>query len=299
MKGTIDMTDALTLTGVNKTYAGSDFALRDVSFSLPAGSIMGLVGANGAGKSTTIDCILGTLKPQAGSIRVFGREISDDDTTLRDAIGVVYDGDNFPGYLTASQLSHILRDVYRQWDETLFQELLQRFHLDVRKKISRYSKGMTMTLAIAAALAHHPTLLILDEATSGLDPLVRADVLDLLLAFVEDETHAVLLSSHITSDLAQIADRLTFLHEGRVILSEEKDALLYDYGILRCRKAQFATLDATDILAYKQEAYQISVLVADRERMARKYPDVTMDRADIDEILRLLVKGVRDERIIA
>ncbi len=299
MKGTIDMTDALTLTGVNKTYAGSDFALRDVSFSLPAGSIMGLVGANGAGKSTTIDCILGTLKPQAGSIRVFGREISDDDTTLRDAIGVVYDGDNFPGYLTASQLSHILRDVYRQWDETLFQELLQRFHLDVRKKISRYSKGMTMTLAIAAALAHHPTLLILDEATSGLDPLVREDVLDLLLAFVEDETHAVLLSSHITSDLAQIADRLTFLHEGRVILSEEKDALLYDYGILRCRKAQFATLDATDILAYKQEAYQISVLVADRERMARKYPDVTMDRADIDEILRLLVKGVRDERIIA
>lgn len=299
MKGTIDMTDALTLTGVNKTYAGSDFALRDVSFSLPAGSIMGLVGANGAGKSTTIDCTLGTLKPQAGSIRVFGREISDDDTTLRDAIGVVYDGDNFPGYLTASQLSHILRDVYRQWDETLFQELLQRFHLDVRKKISRYSKGMTMTLAIAAALAHHPTLLILDEATSGLDPLVREDVLDLLLAFVEDETHAVLLSSHITSDLAQIADRLTFLHEGRVILSEEKDALLYDYGILRCRKAQFATLDATDILAYKQEAYQISVLVADRERMARKYPDVTMDRADIDEILRLLVKGVRDERIIA
>ena len=299
MKGTIDMTDALTLTGVNKTYAGSDFALRDVSFSLPAGSIMGLVGANGAGKSTTIDCILGTLKPQAGSIRVFGREISDDDTTLRDAIGVVYDGDNFPGYLTASQLSHILRDVYRQWDETLFQELLQRFHLDVRKKISRYSKGMTMTLAIAAALAHQPTLLILDEATSGLDPLVREDVLDLLLAFVEDETHAVLLSSHITSDLAQIADRLTFLHEGRVILSEEKDALLYDYGILRCRKAQFATLDATDILAYKQEAYQISVLVADRERMARKYPDVTMDRADIDEILRLLVKGVRDERIIA
>lgn len=299
MKGTIDMTDALTLTGVNKTYAGSDFALRDVSFSLPAGSIMGLVGANGAGKSTTIDCILGTLKPQAGSIRVFGREISDDDTTLRDAIGVVYDGDNFPGYLTASQLSHILRDVYRQWDETLFQELLQRFHLDVRKKISRYSKGMTMTLAIAAALAHHPTLLILDEATSGLDPLVREDVLDLLLAFVEDETHAVLLSSHITSDLAQIADRLTFLHEGRVILSEKKDALLYDYGILRCRKAQFAALDRTDILAYKQEAYQISVLVADREKMTRKYPDVMMDHAEIDEILRLLVKGERDERIIA
>lgn len=299
MKGTIDMTDALTLTGVSKTYAGSDFALKDVSFSLPAGSIMGLVGANGAGKSTTIGCILGTLKPQFGNIRVFGREISDDDTALRDAVGVVYDGDNFPGYLTASQLSYILRDVYSQWDDALFQELLTRFHLDDRKKISRYSKGMTMTLAIAAALAHHPTLLILDEATSGLDPLVREEVLDLLLDFVGDETRAVLLSSHITSDLAQIADRLTFLHEGRVILSEEKDALLYDYGILRCRKAQFATLDATDILAYKQEAYQISVLVADRERMARKYPDVTMDRADIDEILRLLVKGVRDERIIA
>lgn len=292
------MVNALMLEGVSKTYAGSNFALKDVSFSLPAGRIMGLVGANGAGKSTIIGCILGTLQPDRGSIQVLGRLMSDEATGLRDTIGVVYDGDNFPGYLTAKQLATILRDVYSRWDDEFYDGLLKHFGLDPEKKIHHYSKGMTMTLAIIVALAHHPDLLILDEVTSGLDPLVREDVLDLFLEFVGDAQHTILLSSHITSDLERIADILVFVHEGQVILIEDKDVLRYQYGILRCRETQFAALDAEDVIAYRHDAYQTNVLVSDVQKAQKKYPDVTIDRAGIDEIMSLLVRGERNERII-
>ena len=207
------MENALELSHVSKRYGAGGFALEDVSLTLPMGSIMGLVGANGAGKSTTIGCMLGTLRPDAGTVRVFGQAMQDSSTALRADIGVVYDGDNFPGYLTAAQLGRIFADTYARWDAALFDTYLARFHLDRRQRISRYSKGMTMALAISAALAHHPKLLVLDEATSGLDPLVREDVLDLLLDFVTCEDHAILLSSHITSDLDKISDEITFSHE--------------------------------------------------------------------------------------
>lgn len=291
------MENALELSHVSKRYGASGFALEDVSLTLPMGSIMGLVGANGAGKSTTIGCMLGTLRPDAGTVRVFGQAMQDSSTALRADIGVVYDGDNFPGYLTAAQLGRIFADTYARWDAALFDTYLARFHLDRRQRISRYSKGMTMALAISAALAHHPKLLVLDEATSGLDPLVREDVLDLLLDFVTCEDHAILLSSHITSDLEKIADRLTFIHEGRVLLSEEKDTLRYRYGILRCRESELAQLDSADILAWRRDVYQTNVLVADRVAAARKYPGIVIDQAAVDEVMNLLVKGERHERI--
>ena len=291
------MENALELSHVSKRYGVGGFALEDVSLTLPMGSIMGLVGANGAGKSTTIGCMLGTLRPDAGTVRVFGQAMQDSNTALRADIGVVYDGDNFPGYLTAAQLGRIFADNYARWDAALFDTYLARFHLDRRQRISRYSKGMTMALAISAALAHHPKLLVLDEATSGLDPLVREAVLDLLLDFVTCEDHAILLSSHITSDLEKIADRLTFIHEGRVLLSEEKDTLRYRYGILRCRESELAQLDSADILAWRRDVYQTNVLVADRVAAARKYPGIVIDQAAVDEVMNLLVKGERHERI--
>ena len=291
------MENALELSHVSKRYGVGGFALEDVSLTLPMGSIMGLVGAHGAGKSTTIGCMLGTLRPDAGTVRVFGQAMQDSSTALRADIGVVYDGDNFPGYLTAAQLGRIFADTYARWDAALFDTYLARFHLNRRQRISRYSKGMTMALAISAALAHHPKLLVLDEATSGLDPLVREDVLDLLLDFVTCEDHAILLSSHITSDLEKIADRLTFIHEGRVLLSEEKDTLRYRYGILRCRESELAQLDSADILAWRRDVYQTNVLVADRVAAARKYPGIVIDQAAVDEVMNLLVKGERHERI--
>ncbi|MDE6312941.1 MAG: ABC transporter ATP-binding protein [Lachnospiraceae bacterium] len=285
------MENILELNNVSKKYARSDFALDNISFSLPAGCIMGLVGENGAGKTTTIGCILNTIFKDSGRIKIFGKELSDDDKEMREKIGVVYDSDNFPGYLSAAQLADIMSGIYQQWDSTLFQKYLNIFHLIKEQKIKTYSKGMTMKLAMAAALAHHPQLLILDEATSGLDPVMRDEMLDVFLDFVGDEKHSVLLSSHITSDLEKVADYITFLHNGKMILTASKDELIYQYAIMRCRESQFKVIDPEDIIAFRRRDYQIDVLVSNQKEAGRKYKDVVMDQTSIDEIALLLAKG--------
>ncbi len=282
---------ALKLRNVCKQYDNSDFILDKVSFSLPTGSILGFIGENGAGKTTTIGCILNTLTPDSGSIELFGKQMCDADVDVRENIGVVYDGDNFPGYLTAKQLSYIMSGVYKQWDEPLFYEYLQKFGLKDTQRIAKYSKGMTMKLAIATALSHHPQLLILDEATGGLDPVMREDLLDIFLEFIENEQHSILLSSHITSDLERVADYIAFIHNGRIILTETKDNLIYNYGILRCTDTDFSALDTADILAYHKRDYQIDVLTADMKNAAKKYKNIVIDHASIDEIMLILVKG--------
>lgn len=287
------MNYALKLDNVCKTYEMSDFVLDNVSFAVPMGSVMGFVGENGAGKTTTIGCILNTLSRNSGSIQLFGKEMQDKDTELRNEIGVVYDGDNFPKYLTARQLSNIMKGIFSKWDDALFQKYLHTFHLNEKQKIGKYSKGMTMKLAIAVALSHHPKLLILDEATSGLDPIMRDEMLDVFLEFVGSDDHSILLSSHITSDLEKIADYITFIHQGRIILTEAKDNLIYKYGILRCKEKQFESLDKNDILAYRRHDYQIDVLVDNKEAAKRKYAGVVIDCATIDEIMLILVKGER------
>ena len=204
------MNYALKLDNVCKTYETSDFLLDNVSFEVPMGSVMGFVGENGAGKTTTIGCILNTLFRNSGSIQIFEKEMKDEDTVLRNDIGVVYDGDNFPKYLTAKQISEIMQGIFSQWDNSLFQKYLKTFRLNEKQKIGKYSKGMTMKLAIAVALSHHPKLLILDEATSGLDPIMRDEMLEVFLDFVGEDDHSILLSSHITSDLEKIADYIYF-----------------------------------------------------------------------------------------
>lgn len=285
------MNYALKLENVCKTYEMSDFVLDNVSFAVPMGSVMGFVGENGAGKTTTIGCILNTLSRNSGSIQLFGKEMQDKDTELRNEIGVVYDGDNFPKYLTARQLSNIMEGIFSKWDDALFQKYLHTFHLNEKQKIGKYSKGMTMKLAIAVALSHHPKLLILDEATSGLDPIMRDEMLDVFLEFVGSDDHSILFSSHITSDLEKIADYITFIHQGRIVLTESKDNLIYKYAILRCKEKQFESLDKNDILAYRRQDYQIDVLVDNKEAAKRKYAGVVIDCATIDEIMLILVKG--------
>ena len=195
------MENILELQQVQKTYPKSDFTLNSLSFALPYGAILGFVGENGAGKTTTIGCILNTVRKDGGTIKLFGKQMQDTDTDIREKIGVVYDGDNFPGYYTPRQLDKVMAGLYTQWDHALFQKYLEDFHLPMKQKIKYFSRGMTMKLAIAAALSHHPQLLILDEATSGLDPVMRDEMLDVFLTFVQEENHSILLSSHITSDL--------------------------------------------------------------------------------------------------
>lgn len=287
------MKKILELQNVSKTYAHSGFSLKNVSFYLPCGTIMGYVGENGAGKSTTIGCILNTLAKDSGTVKVFGKEMTDRDVNLKNQIGVVYDGSNFPEYLSVEQLERIMQGIYKGWDKEKFHKYLMQFHLPENQKISTFSRGMTMQLAIAAALSHRPHLLILDEATSGLDPVMRDSMLDVFLEFVQEEDHGILISSHITNDLEKIADYITFIHEGEIIMTVPKDELIYNYAVLHCRKNEFETICKEDMIAYRKRDMQIDVLVRDMAMAKKKYRDIVADHVSIDEIMLLLAKGVR------
>lgn len=283
------MNDALIISGLTKTY--KDFMLNGVSFSVPCGSIVGLIGENGAGKSTTINAVLGLIQKEAGSICVLGKEQLDNE--IKEQIGVVFDGNNYPEIFSTRKLNRVMKDIYHSWEEHTFLNLLKKFFLPADKPIKQFSKGMKMKLAIAVALSHNSKLLILDEATSGLDPVIRDDILDILLDFAQDETHSILISSHITTDLEKIADYIVFIHEGQVVFSKLKDELIEQYGIIKCGAAQFEALDKSDIIVYRKMDYEWQVLVADRAAMKKKYPKTLIDSVSIDEIMLLYVKGER------
>lgn len=291
------MNSTLILKNVNKKYEKSNFAIKDISFSVPEGSIVGFIGENGAGKSTTMNCILNVIRRDSGTIEIFGREMTDEDIDIRENIGVVYDSNNFPEYLTAKQLANILGRIYSKWDDFCFEQFLRRFGLPESQKIKTYSRGMSMKLAVAVALSHDSKLLILDEATSGLDPIMRDEILDLLLEFVKQENHSILLSSHITSDLEKIADYIVFIHNGEIILNKTKDELIYEYGVIRCSENDFHNILSEDILSSMKKDYQIDVLIKNRKLIEKKYKNLIVDSVSLDEIMLLLVKGERNARI--
>lgn len=281
------MNHALTISGLTKTY--QDFVLDHVSFTVPNGSIVGLIGENGAGKSTTIHAALGLIQKEAGHTAILGKEELDAET--REQIGVVFDGSNYPEILSPKKISRVMKHIYRSWDEPAYLRLLKQFSLPPDKPIRQFSKGMKMKLAITAALSHHSKLLILDEATSGLDPVIRDDILDMLLDFVQDEEHSILISSHITSDLEKIADYIVFIHEGKVVFSKPKDELTEQYGIIKCGAAQFDAIEKSDIIVSRKMDYEWQVLISDRDKMQKKYRDALIVPAAIDEIMLLYIKG--------
>ncbi len=281
------MNHAFMVSGLTKTY--KDFTLDQVSFTVPSGSIVGLIGENGAGKSTTIHTALGLIQKDAGTVSFLGREDLDNDT--KEQVGVVFDGSNYPEVLSPKKLGRIMKNSYHSWDDQAYWDLLRQFSLPPDKQIKQFSKGMKMKLAISVAFSHHSKLLILDEATSGLDPVIRDDILDMLLDFVQDEEHAILLSSHITSDLEKVADYIVFIHQGKVVFSKPKDELLEQYGIIKCGAAQFDALDKSDIIAYRKMDYEWQVLTAHRSQMQQKYPKAMIVPATLDEIMLLYVKG--------
>ena len=291
------MNSTLILKNVNKKYEKSNFAIKDISFSVPEGSIVGFIGENGAGKSTTMNCILNVIRRDSGTVEIFGREMTDEDIDIRENIGVVYDSNNFPEHLTAKQLADILGRIYRKWDAFCFEQFLRRFGLPESQKIKSYSRGMSMKLAIAVALSHDSKLLILDEATSGLDPIMRDEILDVLLEFVKQENHSILLSSHITSDLEKIADYIVFIHNGEIILNKTKDELIYEYGVIRCSENDFYNILPEDILSSMKKDYQIDVLIKNKKLMEKKYKNLIIDSVSLDEIMLLLAKGERNARI--
>lgn len=280
------MKELLKVSHVSKAYEG--FSLSDISFTLPGGSIMGFVGENGAGKTTTLRLILNLIVPDEGEISVFGLDSRRDERQVKEDLGVVFDECSFHPGLTPVEVGGILRGLYRRWDTPLYRKMLRDWSIPEKKKVKDLSRGMKAKLSIAAALAHHPRLLLLDEATGGLDPVMRGEVLDTLQAFVEDEDHGVLLSSHITSDLDRIADYVTFLHEGKVIFCEEKDRLLETYGVVRCGAAEADGVPAEWVLGVRHGRFGSEVLVSDREAVRRIQPDLTIDRATLEEIMMLM-----------
>ncbi len=279
----------LEIKNLTKDYG--DFVLDKVSFALPRGVIMGLIGENGAGKSTTINCILNETQKSGGQILIFGKDHILNEIEIKDKLGVVFDENHFPDIFTAEEVGQFMSGIYTAWDWTLYRQYLEKFELPRNKRIKDFSKGMKVKLAFAVALSHHAELLILDEATSGLDPIIRDDVLDMLIDFVQDESHSVLVSSHITSDLEKVADYITFIHKGKVIFTHEKDTLVDNYGILNCGAAVFDTLDKSDIVAYRKEDYQFKVLVKDRNKAAKQYANAIIGPATIEEIMLFYVKG--------
>ena len=287
------MNPILDIQSLSKKYKNSDFKLNNISLTIPGGTIMGFIGENGAGKTTTIGCIVGTLVKDSGTIKIFGEETSDTATHIRDKIGIVYDSSLIPDHFgfTPTQISTAMQHIYTGWDKALFSQYLQRFNLPATKRTRTFSRGMSMKLSMAMALARRPKLLILDEATAGLDPIIREEILGVLMEFVQDENHSILISSHITSDLEKIADYITFIHDGSILFSKEKHDLVDNYGIMRCKSAAFAAIDREDILAYRKRDFQVDVLVADKKTAAKKYSDTIIDDITIDEIMLMLVKG--------
>ncbi len=282
------MKNAIEIKEVTKKY-DNKFELGPINLSIPSGNIIGLIGENGAGKTTLIKSILNIISVKNGSIRVFDKDIKEDE--IKEDIGVVLDDMFFPEILTAKDINIIMKDIYKNWDKDLFQKYLNDFNLPTAKKIKELSKGMRKKLEIATSLAHKPKLLILDEPTSGLDPVVRSEVLDIFLNFIKDEEHTILLSTHITSDLEHIADKIIFIDKGKVLLEENRDELLDNYGILKCSIEEFDKISPNDIIKYKKQKYNYEILIKDKNKLSKKYKNYIIDKITLEELMVLMIKG--------
>ena len=280
---------AINVTGLCKSY--QDFALDNVSFAVPKGSIMGFVGENGAGKSTTIKAMLNLIHRDAGTVEILGMDLDGHEKEIKERIGVVFDECCFHDNLTPADISKILGNIYQNWDGKLYQKYLVQFGLDEKKKIKEFSRGMKMKLGIAAALAHRPDVLILDEATSGLDPIVREEILDIFLDFIQDENHAILLSSHITSDLDKLADSLTFIHHGRIILSSGLADLMDSMGIVKCGAEDLEKIEQDQIIRYRKNQCGCEVLIRNKRSFAVGHPEMVIDPVTTEAIMLFYSRG--------
>lgn len=280
------MNNAIEVSHLCKSF--SDFSLKDVSFAVPEGTILGLMGENGAGKSTTIKLLLNTLRPDSGTIRVMSCDVSAPAyAKTRDQIGVVLDESYFPEVITAAQVGKILKGVFLHWDDGMYQRYLHQFSLPKEKAFKDYSRGMKMKLGIAAALSHHPKLLILDEATSGLDPMIRDEIVGIFYDFTRDPSHSILISSHIISDLEKLCDYVAFLHQGELLLYEEKDRLLEEYGIVHLSEEQAALLPRECIKGSRKNPYGAELLVD----LSKAPAGLKAERTSLEEIILMLAKG--------
>ncbi len=288
-----EYTNAIEIKGITKRYDG--FTLDDLSFNVPKGSIMGFVGQNGAGKTTTINTILNIIRADEGSVSVFGLDNIKDENEIKKNIAAVFDELPFHETLNAKNLNSILKRIFDEWSSETFFNYLDRFSLPSKKKFGQFSKGMKMKLQIAAALSHNAKLLIMDEATTGLDPVVRNEILDIFLEYLQNEEHSILMSSHITSDLEKIADSVTFIDKGKLLITGYKDDVLDSHGILKCSRSDYESIDKNDIISARITEFGVEALVSDKSECLRKYSGAVIDPAALDDIMVYYVNRNKKE----
>ena len=281
--------NAIELSHINKSFG--DFAIRDLNLTVPSGTICGLVGENGAGKSTTIRLLMGALRPDSGTASVLGVDVTSPEfREVKEDVGVVLDEAYFPESLNAVQVGKIMAATYRRWDQGLYDGYLKRFDLPQNKQFKDYSRGMRMKLAIAVALSHQPKLLVLDEATAGLDPIVRDEVLDIFNEFTREEDHSILISSHILSDLEKLCDYIAFIHQGNLLFCEEKDRLLEEYGIFTDSAEQLECLLPEAIVAREPNGYGGVRALIRRDLAPAGFQ---LEKPSVEDIVLFLVKGAK------
>lgn len=280
------MTNAIEIRGLVKEY--KDFRLNSVDLTLPGGCILGLIGENGAGKSTLIKCLLGVILKNEGSIKILGRDADTELANIKEDIGVVMDEVGIPDSFRYKHINAVMKNTFRNWDEKLFESYMDKFKLPRDKKFKEFSRGMKMKMGIAIALSHNAKLLVLDEATNGLDPVIRDEVTDIFYEFTRDEEHSILISSHIVSDLEKLCDYVSFIHKGQVLLNEEKDVLLEEYAIAHTTEEELKELDPSAIRGRKSGKYGVQVLVRrDAVPAGMKLSPVT-----IEELFIFMIKEI-------
>ncbi|MFZ3071142.1 MAG: ABC transporter ATP-binding protein [Anaerolineaceae bacterium] len=278
------MENILEVRNLVKKYPG--FTLDNINIDLPQGVIMGFIGENGAGKTTTIKLILDLLFKDTGEIRIFGRENTSIDPSLKEQIGVVFDESNLPENLTVGEIEKIMTSLYKTWNSQVFSAYVTKLDLPMKKAVKDFSRGMKMKLSIAIALSHNPRLLILDEATSGLDPIVRDELLDVFWEFIQDESHSIFISSHIISDLEKVCDFIAFIHKGKMVFVESKETLREKYGILKCSLAELEEIKPGTVIGMRKNTFGVEALVY-RDQVPG---GMLVDNASIEEIMLYYTK---------
>lgn len=283
--------NAIEITHLSKNY--KDFSLNDLSLKLIKGTVMGFVGQNGSGKTTTIKSILNLINTDNGNISVLGINNKEKDYSVKEHIGVVFDELSLPNALTCKQTNNIMKNIYKTWDEDKFFKYLEYFELPLNKTLKKFSRGMQMKIQMAVALSHDSKLLILDEATAGLDPIARNELLDILLEYMEDEEHSILMSSHITSDLERVADYVTFIDKGTLLLTDEKYSILENHLIVKGSLAEIENLPKEYIVSSRKNSYGAEALTNNPLAIKKLFPDLTYDKASLDDILCFYVSRKR------
>ena len=280
------MDNAVEIRGLCKRRG--DFSMEGLDLEIPTGYVVGLIGENGAGKTTLIKCITGANILDSGEIRLFGSPFAEAD---RSRIGVVFDECKFMQNYDGTHLSKLMSGIFDRWDDRVFSETMSGYGIPMDKKIKEYSRGMRMKVQVAVAMAHSPDLLLMDEPTAGMDPAARDEFLDLVMNYMQDENHTVLMSSHITSDLERIADYIVFIHKGRIVMNGPKDEILENYGIAKGSERDVLAIGRENIISLRREELSTSALVADRKGVAEAFPELVVDPASLDDIMVMVIRG--------